>query len=74
MLKGGEEASRECPNCHSKKNWKDGIRETVNGSVQRFLCRDCGYRFSESAILSINFCYNGSRQVCATLAEAKKIK
>ncbi len=25
---GGEEASRECPNCHSKRIWKDGLRET----------------------------------------------
>jgi len=25
---GGEEASRECPNCHSKIIWKDGLRET----------------------------------------------
>jgi len=26
-LKGGEEASRECPECHSKKIRKDGMRE-----------------------------------------------
>jgi CRISPR/Cas system-associated protein Cas10 (large subunit of type III CRISPR-Cas system) len=25
---GGEEASRECPNCHSKRIWKDVLRET----------------------------------------------
>lgn len=50
---GGEEASRECPICHSMRYWKDGIRETNNGPVQRFVCRDCGYRFSESLILSL---------------------
>ena len=32
---GGEEASRECPECHSKRNWKAGFRETNFGSVQR---------------------------------------
>ena len=47
---GGEEASRECPECHSKKNWKAGVRQTLNGEVQRFLCRVCGYRFSESNV------------------------
>ncbi|MEM5853682.1 MAG: tyrosine-type recombinase/integrase [Candidatus Aenigmatarchaeota archaeon] len=36
-----------CPNCGSKKVWKDGIRYTNYGSVQRYLCRECGYRFSE---------------------------
>ena len=43
---GGEEVSRECPNCHSKRIWKDGLR----GSIQRYLCRSCGYRFSQSSI------------------------
>jgi integrase len=47
---GGEEASRECPDCHSRRNWKDGVRQTLNGEVQRFLCRVCGYRFSESSV------------------------
>lgn len=49
-LNGGEEASRECPECHSKKNWKAGVRQTLNGEVQRFLCRICGYRFSQSGV------------------------
>jgi hypothetical protein len=69
--KGGEEASRECPNCHSEKNWKDGIRETNYGSVQRFLCQDCGFRFIEN---SYKECLtNESRQLCALLKEAKKL-
>jgi integrase len=67
---GGEEASRECPNCHSKRNWKDGLRETGFGSVQRFICRECGFRFSEKS-------YKDSQltevsQLCAKL-EAKKL-
>jgi integrase/predicted RNA-binding Zn-ribbon protein involved in translation (DUF1610 family) len=40
---GGEQASRECPNCHSIRIWKDGLR----GNIQRYLCRDCAYRFSQ---------------------------
>jgi len=36
-----------CPQCHSQRVWKDGLRETARGPVQRWICRDCGYRFSE---------------------------
>jgi len=36
-----------CPECRSAKTWKDGIRETAFGPVQRYLCRSCGYRFSD---------------------------
>ncbi len=35
-----------CPECGSKRIWKDGLRSTWQGSVQRWICRDCGYRFS----------------------------
>ncbi len=37
-----------CPECGSSKTWKDGIRKTSTGSVQRLLCRGCGFRFSET--------------------------
>jgi integrase len=70
---GGEEASRECPECRSQENWKDGLRRTAFGSVQRFLCRKCGYRFSESIILSSNFVDSGERQVCVPLIGAKNL-
>jgi integrase len=67
---GGEKTSRECPNCHSKRNWKDGIRETNFGSVQRFICRICGARFSEK---SYKDCLTTvSRRLCAT-SKAKKL-
>lgn len=36
----------KCPNCKSKRNWKDGIRYTKNGEIQRYYCRECTYRFS----------------------------
>lgn len=37
-----------CPECASQRIWKDGLRYTRNGEVQRWLCRDCGFRFSET--------------------------
>jgi integrase/predicted RNA-binding Zn-ribbon protein involved in translation (DUF1610 family) len=40
----------QCPQCGSVKLYKDGMRCTAEGPVQRFLCRDCGFRFSESKI------------------------
>jgi integrase len=68
---GGEEASRECPECHSRRNWKAGVRQTLNVEVQRFLCRDCGFRFSEKS--NIDSKMNRGRQLCAILDEAKKL-
>ena len=70
--RGGEKASRECPECHSKKNWKDGTRETSLGSVQRFVCRDCGFRFSEKS--NIESSPISGRQLCVILEEAKKLE
>ena len=36
----------KCPECGSQRNYKDGIRYTRNGEIQRYLCRDCAYRFT----------------------------
>jgi len=36
-----------CPECGSVRLWRDGLRYTEGGPVQRWLCRECGYRFSE---------------------------
>jgi transposase-like protein len=37
-----------CPQCGSKKLWRDAKRYTVYGDeIQRWLCRDCGLRFSD---------------------------
>jgi len=38
-----------CPNCGSQRVWKDGLRYTINGSFQRYVCRECGYRFTENS-------------------------
>jgi integrase len=41
-------ASPLCPECKSKKLYRDGLRYLADGtSVQRWLCRNCSYRFSE---------------------------
>jgi len=41
-------ASPLCPQCGSQKLFKDGLRYLWDGNaVQRWLCRNCGYRFSE---------------------------
>jgi len=69
-VNGGEEASRECPNCHSIRNWKAGIRETGLGSIQRFICRECGFRFSDNSYKA--YLLNENHQLCAKL-EAKKL-
>ena len=38
-----------CPECGSDRVWRDGVRYLSDGSiVQRWLCRSCGYRFSNS--------------------------
>jgi integrase len=63
-------ASRECPNCYSKRNWKRGIRNTNFGSIQRFICQDCGKSFSEKSYKECNLSENS--QLCAKL-EAKKL-
>jgi len=41
----------KCPQCGSEKTWKDGLRYLNGGRrVQRYLCRSCGFRFSESTL------------------------
>jgi len=37
-----------CPQCQSQRVWKDGLRHLADGKIQRYLCRDCAFRFSES--------------------------
>jgi integrase len=37
----------QCPRCGSTRLYRDGLRYLADGtSVQRWLCRDCGYRFT----------------------------
>jgi len=71
QLTGGEMARIECSNCHSKRNWKDGLRKTNFGNIQRFICRDCGSRFSEKSYK--DSLPTDSSQLCAINEEAKKL-
>ena len=41
-------SSPQCPQCGSAKAWRDGLRYSIFGDeIQRWLCRDCGLRFSD---------------------------
>ena len=41
------EPPTKCPECGSSRIWKDGLRYTNLGPVQRYICRNCAYRFSD---------------------------
>jgi integrase len=36
-----------CPECSGSRVLKDGFRNYLEEKLQRWLCRDCGYRFSD---------------------------
>lgn len=64
----------KCPECNSTQTWKDGIRYTKTEQIQRFICRDCGYRFSESIHMNKNLeAYNVERRVCVSDKEMKNL-
>lgn len=48
------QCTRFCPECGSSRTWKDGFRyvrsEIGTVPTQRYLCRNCGYRFSEPQV------------------------
>ena len=50
LAQGSANASplHPCPQCGSKKLWRDGLRSPMFGNpIQRWLCRECGLRFSD---------------------------
>ena len=56
VQKDHKRRSPRCPECGSRRIWKDGIRYNAGGNVQRYLCRECGYRFSEPTVkVNIHF-------------------
>ena len=69
----------KCPQCGSMKLYKDGMRQLADGSaVQRWLCRECGYRFSERRLensggkdLKRGLALRFNRRVCAWEGQAK---
>ncbi len=47
-LEGDAGTSPLCPQCGSKKVWRDGHRTPMFGQpIQRWSCRDCSYKFSD---------------------------
>jgi len=74
-------ASPLCPQCGSQMLYRDGLRYLADGSsVQRWLCRDCAYRFSEkppqkNLTLTINTAntLTFKRRICASRKEAKNL-
>jgi integrase len=66
-----------CPECGSTRLYRDGFRQLSDGSsVQRWLCRQCGYRFSigqagNKGYKSVR--QNCSHQLSVILREAKKL-
>lgn len=75
-----------CPECDSQAVWLDGIRKTDDGDVQRYLCQQCGYRFSDPHRKLNNTIERRStkelcstnertpkRRICAILQEAKNL-
>ena len=65
--------AERCPGCGSKILYRDGMRYLNSGdSVQRWLCRDCGYRFSDPGKSYKQCQTNTERQVCEFLTEDSK--
>ena len=62
-----------CPQCTSHKIWKDGIRKTNHGDVQRYICRECGYRFSAGKTLYNPSGYGSTCQICVSPRRSKNL-
>ena len=60
-----------CPMCGSTRTWKDGLRYVGSKPTQRYLCRECGYRFSQPKSNKPER-RNLMRQVCVSEAEGTK--
>jgi integrase len=65
----------QCPECGARGDriYLSGTRNTKHGVVQRFLCRDCGYRFSERKNSKADMHVRGNCQLGAIPREAKKL-
>jgi hypothetical protein len=65
--------SLKCPACNSQRLNKAGLRCLANReTVQRYLCPDCGFRFSEKSYKQCRTSRN--RRVCATCQGAKNLE
>jgi len=77
-----------CPECGSTKTWKDGTRQTEHERIQRYFCRECGLRFSETRLhqskepkrvrnthrmaLNMSSSLLSNRQICVTQTKGTK--
>lgn len=71
-------AEVKCPNCGSTKAYRNG-HSHKDPEVQRWLCPNCGYRFSDTTrwktqVLNIRGPEDRSNQLCAIIEEAKKLE
>jgi integrase/predicted RNA-binding Zn-ribbon protein involved in translation (DUF1610 family) len=63
-----------CPECGSKDLWRAGLRDTNQGSIQRWLCKKCGYRFSSGHNVSKSLSnISGDGQVCVAWPGTKNL-
>jgi len=77
-----------CPRCGSKNLWKDGLRHTSSGDIQRYFCKDCGHRFTEKGfkrkfsskeeffnlfVDDIDCQVGDEKRACVSLAETKNL-
>ena len=63
-------ANPKCPQCGSRSSYKDGVRYTRKGEIQRYSCRKCGIRFSENS--NKQYSSMDNRQICA-IVKAKNL-
>jgi len=59
-----------CPECGNSRTWKNGLRYVQGEAIQRYLCRSCGYRFSENHYKEYQT--TRGRQICAL--KTKRVK
>jgi integrase len=79
--KSDSSTSPLCPQCGSKRLYRDGFHYLADGSsVQRWLCRDCAYRFSEKPPqknlkwqINTTNTLTSKRRICANRKEAKNL-
>ena len=51
-----------CPECNSRRVWKDGFWYYHDKPIQRYLCQKCGYRFSNNRFKECQTI--GAHQIC----------
>jgi integrase len=72
LSENSEKLQPQCPKCGSFKSFCDGVRKFSDGTEkQRYLCRECSYRFSFPPTLKSSKVPLKGNQICAK--EAKNL-